>query len=200
MTQRRDAVDNILSLHKACPEAVVWSRTQPNLEAAWQSLTYPDWALWALDTFGYRDARKLRQFAAVCAARSKALWDDPACAQAIAVAERAAAGTVSPEELLAAYLATRKAAQAIIDRPDYSEAMVGAAAAAVGCLHEHPMEAAMQASRESARAIAWDPGTDSSWDEEGSFQCEELRRIIGPDVDPLIAEVRKSNRGMLRVL
>ena len=108
MSERRDAIDNLLSLRRACPEAVVWSRRFRTLEEAWEGLDSPAWALWALEKFGYRDERKLRQFAVACAERCKALWDDPQRARAIEVASRAATGAASRDDLLAAYVATRR--------------------------------------------------------------------------------------------
>ena len=200
MSERRDAIDNMLSLRRACPEAVVWSRRFRTLEEAWEGLDSPAWALWALEKFGYRDERKLRRFAVACAERCKPLWDDPQRARAIEVASRAAAGAASRDDLLAAYVATRRAAEAIVDRPDYSEAMAAAAAAAIGAVRDLPYEAARDAARESSRAVAWDVGNAGSHPEEGAWQCDELRRIVGADIHATIAEARRSTRGQLHVL
>lgn len=200
MTQRRDAVENILSLHRACPEAVDWAKGYATLEEVWQALTAPDWALWGLSTFGYRDRHKLRLFAAICAERSAALWDDPACRQAIDLARKAASGKADGEALSAGYLATWKAAEKITARPDWSEAMAAAASAAIGALLPEAIDAALQASRESSRAMAWDPDYAGSWAEEGAFQSDELRRIVGDDVGAVIAEARRRSKGVLHVV
>lgn len=200
MSERRDPIDNILALHRACPEAVVWSRRHRTLEEAWDALEAPDWALWALDRFGYRGERELRLFAAACARRSQPLWDDPACARAIDVATRAASGQVDASALRAAYLATRDAASAIVDRPDYTEAMAAAACAASAALRDRAIDAANDASRESARAITWSSDDPRTWRDEAVWQCAELRRLVGPDAHALAAEVRRGARGALHVL
>lgn len=200
MSQRKDAIENLLSLHRACPEAVVWARRYATLEEVWEALTAPDWALWALETFGYRGDRQLRLFAAACARRCSALWSDPQCVRAVELAAKAAVDAAGAADLAAGYLATRKAAGSIVDRPDYSEAMAAAAAAAAGALRASAVDAAKEASRESARAVAWDPDSAASWDEEGAWQCDELRRIVGDDIHAVIAEARRSTRGALHVL
>lgn len=200
MTQQRDAVERILSLHKACPEAIVWSRRHATLDDAWKALESSEWMLWALETFGFSGDRKLRLFAASCALRSRALWDDPQHAAAIEAATAAATGAASKDDLAAAYLATKKAAAKIVDRSDYTEGMAAAAAAAVSALRQPAMEAAKAASRESARAIAWDARNGRPVEEELTWQATELRRIIGPDIQPLIADVRARSRGALHVL
>jgi hypothetical protein len=200
MSQRRDAIDNILSLHRACPEAVTWSRQHRTLEDAWEALESPAWGLWALRTFKYGDERKLRLFAVACARRSLALWDDPQHARALDLATKLATGTAAEADRSAAYLATKKAAASIVDRPDYSEAMAAAATAAVAVLRARASDAAMEAARESSRAVAWDPDNPATWEEEGTWQMAELRRIVGADIPPLAADVRRANRGALHVL
>ncbi len=147
-----------------------------------------------------RSDRKLRLFAARCAARSQALWSDPQATRALALAAKAGAGPVPDDELRAELIATRKAAARIVDRPDYSEAMAAAASAVVGALHERAIEAAKAAARESARAIAWDPNQPDSWAEEGAWQSNELRTLIGGEAPTYIAEIRQKNRGALHVL
>lgn len=200
MSQQRDAIDNMLSLRRACPEAVAWSRKFRTLEELWEALDAPDWALWGLEKFGYRGDRELRQFAVVCAERCKGLWTDPNGARAIEVASRVARGAASRDDLLAAHLAAKRAAEALPDRPDYTEAMAAAAAAAIGAARDLPYDAARDASRESARAIAWDVTRPGSYPEEGAWQCAELRRIIGGAIHPVIADARRSTRGVLHVL
>lgn len=200
MSERRDAIENTLSLHRACHEGVVWARKYATFEDAWAAIEAPDWMLWACETFGYRGERKLRLFAAACAARCQALWDDPQAARAVALAAKAGAGPVTADELRAELSATRRAAAAIVDRPDYSEAMAAAAAAITGALHDRAIEAAKAASRESARAIAWDPNQPSSWSEEAAWQSAELRALIGGESHDTIADIRKKNRGTLHVL
>jgi hypothetical protein len=200
MSERKDVIDNLLSLHRACPEAIAWSRRYQTLEEAWEALESPSWGLWALQTFGYQGERKLRLFAASCARRSLSLWDDPQHGRALELATKAAAGTASDEALAAGYLATKRAAASIVDRPDYSEAMAAAATAAAATLRGRAMDAAMEAAREAGRAVAWDPDDPSTWEEEGRWQMSELRRIVGADVHALIAQVRKSSRGALHVL
>lgn len=200
MTQQRDALERILSLHKACPEAVVWSRSHATLEDAWAALETSEWMLWGLEAFGFTGDRKLRLFAASCALRSRALWDDPQHDAALEAATRAATGASTKDELAAAYLATKKAAAKIVDRSDYTEGMAAAAAAAVSALRLPAMEAAKDASRESARAIAWDAKNGRPAAEELAWQAGELRRIVGADIHPLIADVRRRTRGALHVL
>lgn len=200
MTQQRDAVERILSLHKACPEAIVWSRQHATLDDAWRALDNAEWMLWALSAFGFQGDRKLRLFAASCALRSRALWDDPQHAAAIESATAAATGAATKDDLAAAYLATKKAAAKIVDRSDYTEGMAAAASAAVSALRQPAMEAAKEASRESVRAIAWDAKSGRPPEEELAWQAVELRRIIGPDIQPLIADVRARTRGSLHVL
>lgn len=200
MSQRRDAIDNILSLRGACPEGVVWARRHRTFEEVWEALESPAWALWALQTFGYQGERKLRLFAATCAQRSLALWDDPQHARALELAVKVATGAAGDDELRAGHLATKKAAASIAGRPDYSEAMAAAASAAIGALRPRAMDAAMEAARESSRAVAWDPDGPHTWAQEAAWQMGELRRIVGGDVHPLIAEVRRTHRGALHVL
>ncbi|MBK8256696.1 MAG: hypothetical protein IPK82_29000 [Polyangiaceae bacterium] len=200
MTQRKDPIEKILTRRKACPEAVVWARQFDTLEEVWQSLAAPDWALWALSAFGYQSDRKLRQFAVLCAQRCKALWPDPACDKALSIAEKAAAGLVADAELTAAYRDAHAAANTVAERTDFSESLAAASAAVVAALRTHAMDAAMGASRESSRAIAWDPSSDNSWDEEGVWQSNELRRIVGGDVHTLIADVRRTTRNVLPIV
>jgi hypothetical protein len=200
MTLHRDAVERILTLHKACPEALVWSRDHATLEAAWEALDNAEWMLWALHTFGYQGERKLRLFAASCALRSRAFWPDPQCDAAIQAATNATPGPAGKDALAAAYLATKAAAAKIVDRSDYSLSMAHAAGAAQSALRLDAMQAAKDASCESARAIASDPKAPRPPAEELAWQATELRRIVGPDITPLIAAVRKSTRGALHVL
>ena len=200
MTQRHDAIENTLSRHRACPEGVAWARALRTWEDAFRAIEAPDWLLWACETFGYKNERKLRTFAARCASRSQMLWSDPQAARAIALATKAGQTDVSSDDLYAELLATRKAAARIVSHPDYSEAMAAAACAVTGALHESAIEAAKIAARESARAIAWDPSQPASWKEEAAFQVAELRALIGPESEAVIAKIRAENRGALHVL
>jgi hypothetical protein len=197
MSQRKDPIEKILVRYRACPEAIPWASGFATLEEAWQACEAPDWLLWALDAFGYHGERKLRLFAASCALRVQRLWDDPQGTRAIAMATSVASGNAASADLPAAYHATLKASGAIVDRPDYSEAMAAAAAAAVATLRDLGIDAAMDASRESARAVWWDVESPGSWPEEGVWQSNELRRIIGGDVHALFAEVLKKERAVL---
>lgn len=199
MSQRRDDIEGILRRQRACPQAIPWATRHATLEELWQACEAPDWMLWALDAFGFRGDRKLRLFAASCALRAQRLWSDPQSTRAIDVATSAAAGKAGPAELSAAREATEKAREAIVTRADYSEAMAAAASAAAACVRDLAMDAAMDASRESARAAWWDVDAAGSWPEEALWQANELRRIVGADIDPLIAEIRKRARGVLTV-
>lgn len=199
MNERRDAIENTLSLHRACPEGIVWARKFATWDDAYRALEASDWLLWACVTFGYANEHKLRAFAATCAARSQSLWPDPQAARAIATARKASQGAATADDLAAELVATKRAAAKIVSHPDYSESMAAAACAVIGALHERAQDAATTAARESARAIAWDPSQPASWKEESAFQVTELRALIGDEAPAYIERIRASNRGALRV-
>ncbi|MFO0587859.1 MAG: hypothetical protein U0441_09985 [Polyangiaceae bacterium] len=199
MTERRDAIENTLSLHRACPEGVVWARQFATWDDAYRALPASDWLLWACATFGYANEHKLRAFAATCAARSQSSWPDAQAARAIAVARKVSQGAATSDDLAAELVATKRAAAKIVTHADYSESMAAAACAVIGALHERAMDAAMTAARESARAIAWDPSQPASWKEESSFQVAELRALIGDEASAYIDQIRTNNRRALRV-
>jgi hypothetical protein len=200
MSAPRDDIDSLLRRHKACPEALPWANGFATWEELWFACEAPDWLLWGLDALGFQGETKLRLFAAACAERARPLWDTPEGAQAIGVARRFAEGKASRGELVAAREAATSARAALPERADTTEATLAAASAAIACLRDVAMDAAMDASRESARVAYWDPDIKGSWPEEGQWQANELRRIVGRDIDGFIDEVRKRERGRLRVL
>ena len=195
-----DDIQKTLLRNDACRQAIPWASGFATWEELWQACDAPDWMLWGLDKFGYKNDRRLRLFAASCALRVQRLWDDPQAARAIETATDAATGKATAAELAAAHRATLAARDRLPERADFSESMAAAATAAASALRDVAMDAAMDASRESARAIWWDPDSPGSWREEGTWQANELRRIIGPDIDPLITEIRKRSRGVLEVV
>ncbi len=200
MTARPDEITKLLARHNACPEGIPWASRFATWEELWQGCEAPDWMLWGLDAFGYKNSRRLRLFAAACALRVKPLWDDPEATNAIDVATNVATGGLAAADLPAAYAKTMKAQAATLGRADWSEAMAAAASACVATLRDVAMDAAMDASRESARAVYWDVTVAGSWREEGVWQAGELRRIVGGDIHGLIAEVRKKASGVLSVV
>lgn len=200
MSAPRDDIDSLLRRHKACPEALPWASGFATWEELWHACEAPDWLLWGLDALGFQGETKLRLFAAACAERARPLWDTPEGAEAVAVARRFAEGKASRSELVAARDAATAARAALPERTDTTEARLAAASAAIACLRDLAMDAAMDASRESARVAYWEPDIPGSWPEEGKWQANELRRILGRDIDAFIEDVRRRERGRLRVL
>lgn len=200
MAPRKDDIRDLLIRHDACRASIPWTAKFDTLEDMWRACEAPEWMLWAMDTFGFRGERKLRLFAASCALRAERLWNDPQATRAIETATRAASGNAGPADLAAAFEATWAARDKITQRADYSEAMAAAASAALACVRDLAMDAAMDASRESARAAWWDVASPGSWPEEAVWQANELRRIVGADIDPFIADLRKRSRGVLAVV
>src|SRR5580698_8875626 len=112
MTQRSEGarIAELLMRHEACPQGVLWARRFSTLEELWQACPEIEWMLWALERFGYRGHRRLRLFAVACARRHAELLMDPRSREAVAVAERYAAGEADKDSLLAALEAGRTAA------------------------------------------------------------------------------------------
>jgi len=185
-TRPATRLSNFLQRSGACPEAVFWSRQFSSLEDLWQRCPRTEWMLWSMAQLGYRGARRLRLFAVSCARRSQPLLVDARGVQAIEAAERYANAQAGIDDLRRAFRAAREAAALAAARPGWTAALACATTAAASTARDNPFDAARDASSHAARAIAWDIQRDETLEAEEAWQTDELRRIIGDDMDRLI--------------
>ncbi|AUX35237.1 MULTISPECIES: hypothetical protein [Sorangium] len=186
MTRPPTRLSNFLQHRGACPEAVFWSRQGSSLEELWLRCPRPEWMLWAMAQLGYQGSRRLHRFAARCARRNLVLLADPRSAQAIDVAERHANAQVGIEELRRAFRAAQDAAEQAAARPGWTAALACAMTATARAARNDALDAAREASSYAARAVAWDIHRDATLESEEAWQADELRQIVGNDIDRLI--------------
>jgi hypothetical protein len=152
--------DQLVTL-RACSEAVVWARTQPDLAAAWASCERGDWLLWLAGRICQPNSAAHRQVvrAAVGCARlalplfTAAYPDDPRPRQALDAAEAWALGT-----------GTQAAASAAASAASAAWAAAWAAASAASAAASAAWAAASDASAARAAWAAWAAASDASAD------------------------------------
>jgi hypothetical protein len=142
--------------------------------------------LWSMAQLGYSGARRLRLFAASCALRNRPLLVDARAVRSVEVATRFAQGQAPIEELRRAFVAAKAAAVEAVMRPDWTAALACAMTAAAHVARENAFDAARDAASHGARAAAWDIRRDTTLEAEEAWQTDELRRIIGSDMKPLL--------------
>jgi hypothetical protein len=125
-----------------------------------------------------------------CARRHWDLLVDPRSREAIAVAERHANGEADADALLAALGAGRAAAEESVHAAGWTAAMAAAQTAAFETARDAAIEAARGAALDGLRAAAWDARRDATRASEQAWQTDELRRIVGDDLRPLMLRHR----------
>lgn len=184
---------DILIKYGACPEARHWALAYSTPEQLWEACHEPEWMLWALDKLGFEWREELRRFAIGCARRVVPAVDD---AGELAGAGAVASGVRARRtlgELRQGWRDRMDRHESSQPREDLTVATVAARSCLWSVLRDRPLDAAVDTSRQALRVKAWgDPALSValSVSAEARAQTDDLRRILGGEVVPLLAAVR----------
>jgi hypothetical protein len=180
------SITEFLQALEACPEAVTWAAQFGAFEELWRACPHAEWMIWTLEEVGYDSDSSLRLFASACARHHWHLLTDPRSRRAIETAELFAGRMAQIEGLRNARQDARVAAEEGSRSKDWSAAAAAAATTAASTVLGSGLSAAREASKHGLRAAAWDPGTNLTADQEDSWQSDQLRRLLGPELPRII--------------
>ena len=174
-----------LRSREACDDAIDWAAEKDSLTDLWEDCQDPAWVLWALELLDYRDASRLRLFAASCARRVSGVIGDDASRHVLEVAEGVANRTTPESDLGRTWQEIRATARSAARHSGWSAARAAALTAVAETLRADALEAARGASTHSQRAVAWHSGMEMVA-AEAQWQADRLRDIFAPARDAIL--------------